>query len=115
MADEWDTATFEQLVADAMDALPGWLAPYLDGVAIQVADAPPAGDRDLYGLYEGIPLGEDPTGALPPVITVFRRPLVEDFGDDAEELRREVQITVAHELAHHFGFDERRLDELGYA
>ena len=48
------------------------------------------------------------------MITLFRVPLVEDFGDDLDELRREVQITVAHELAHLFGFDEKRIDELGY-
>ena len=53
-------------------------------------------------------------GQLPPVITLFQEPLEEDFGHDPRELRREVQITVAHELAHLFGFDEDRISELGY-
>jgi predicted Zn-dependent protease with MMP-like domain len=107
-------ARFEQLVEEALDGLPAWLAPYLDQVAVQVEDEPPPGEEDVYGFFEGPELGDDPTGQLPPVITLFRRPLVEDFGDDAEELRHEVRVTVVHELAHRFGFDERRLDELGF-
>jgi predicted Zn-dependent protease with MMP-like domain len=107
-------ADFEQLVSEALDALPGWLQPFLDEVAVVVEDDPPEGEDDLYGLYEGPELGDDPTGFLPPMITLFRRPLVEDYGDEPAALRREVQITVAHELAHRFGFDEKRLDELGY-
>jgi predicted Zn-dependent protease with MMP-like domain len=105
---------FEQLVADALDALPQWLAPYLAEIAVVVEDEPPPGEDDLYGLYEGPELGDDPTGQPPGVITLFRRPLVEDFGDDPRALRREIAITVAHELAHRFGFDEAALDDLGY-
>ena len=105
---------FETLVRDAMDALPGWLAPYLERISIQIDERPPRGEEDTYALFDGPALGDDPVGMLPPVITLFRRPLVEDFGHDPVVLRREVQITVAHELAHLFGFDENQLDELGY-
>ena len=84
-------------------------------ISVQIEERPPRGEEDTYALFDGPALGDDPVGQLPPVITLFRRPLVEDFGHDPEELRREVQITVAHELAHLFGFDEDRLDELGYA
>jgi len=114
MASSITRSDFETLVRDALDALPGWLQPYLDGVSVQVEDAPPPSDPDLYGLYEGVPFGEDAAGSLPPVISVFYETLAADFGSDRAELAREVRITVAHELAHHFGFDERRLDELGY-
>ena len=48
-------------------------------------------------------------------ISIYRRPLVEDFGDDPTRLQEEIRITVLHELAHYFGIDEERLDELGYA
>jgi predicted Zn-dependent protease with MMP-like domain len=105
---------FETLVRDALDDFPDWLAPYLAGVSVQIEERPPRGEEDVYALFDGPALGDDPVGQLPPVITLFRRPLVDDFGHDPAELRREVQITVAHELAHLFGFDEERLDELGY-
>jgi predicted Zn-dependent protease with MMP-like domain len=104
---------FEALVADALDGLPDWIAPYLDEVALRVEDDPPPGQR-LYGLYEGVPLGRDPTGSLPPTITLFRHPLERDFGHDPARLRHEVRVTVAHEVGHHFGFGEERLHELGY-
>ena len=64
-------------------------------------------DPDLYGIYESAPY-------MPTKITIYRRPLVEDF-DDAAELEEEIRVTVLHELAHYFGIDEGRLDELGYA
>jgi predicted Zn-dependent protease with MMP-like domain len=111
---EASPADFEELVRDALDALPGWLAPYLARISVQIDERPPQGYEDTYALFDGPELGDDPVGQLPPVITLFRRPLIEDFGADPDELRREVQITVAHELAHLFGFGEERLDELGY-
>ena len=107
-------ARFDALVLEALDALPAWLSPFLSEVSVQVEDAPPEGEDDVYGLYDGPSLGDEDAGMLPGVITLFRRPLVEDFGDDEAELQREVAVTVAHELAHRFGFDEDRLDELGY-
>ncbi len=65
-------------------------------------------EPDLYGLFR-----EEPW--LPAKISIYRRPLVEDFGDDPAELEHEIRVTVLHELAHYFGIDEDRLDELGYA
>ena len=71
-------------------------------------------DDALYGLYEGVPRTE--YGAdwvvAPNRITLFRLPLEEDF-PDPDELADEVRITVIHELAHHLGIDDDRLDELG--
>jgi predicted Zn-dependent protease with MMP-like domain len=76
-------------------------------------DAPP--ERGLYGLYEGVPLTERGIDAPlePDRITIFRHTLEQDFRDPAE-LEREISITVLHELAHYFGIDEERLDDLGY-
>ena len=73
-------------------------------------------DPDLFGLYEGVPLPDrgDWAAALPDRIRIFRLPLVESF-PDAAELEHEIRITVLHELAHYFGLDEDRLDELGYS
>ena len=106
--------SFEGHVRAALDSLPPRIAAALDNVAIVIADEHPD-DPDLYGLYEGIPLPErgDMAGALPDTITIFRRPLQEDF-DDPRELEEEIRITVLHELGHYFGLDENRLTELGY-
>ena len=106
--------TFDDHVRAALDSLPGRIASALDNVAVVVADEHPD-DPDLYGLYEGVPLPErgDMAGALPDTITIFRRPLEEDF-DDPRELEHEIRVTVLHELGHYFGLDEDRLGQLGY-
>jgi predicted Zn-dependent protease with MMP-like domain len=65
-------------------------------------------EPDLFGLFEQ-------QEYLPARIAIYRRPLEEEFGDDAAALEDEIRITVLHELAHYFGIDEDRLDELGYA
>ena len=77
-----------------------------------------AEDPDLLGLYFGIPLVERTSsyaGVLPDKIAIYRIPLEEEFGDDPELLEDEIRITVLHEIAHHFGIDEDRLDELGWS
>ena len=107
--------TFEEHVGAALDSLPPKLVAALVNVAVVVEEEHPD-EPDLYGLYEGVPLpersGQD-TGSLPDRIAIFRRPLEEDFPDPAE-LEQEIRITVLHELAHYFGFDEDRIGELGY-
>jgi predicted Zn-dependent protease with MMP-like domain len=98
--------TFEEHVRRALDELPPHLAGALENVAVVVADEDPD-DPDLFGVWESHPY-------LPDTITIFRRPLVESF-PDPRELEEEIRITVLHELAHYFGIDEDRLDELGYS
>lgn len=97
---------FEDHVAAALDSLPPELARALDNLAV-VVEEEASDDRDLFGLWES-------ADYLPDKITIFRRPLVEAFPDPAE-LESQIRITVLHELAHYFGLDEDRLDELGYA
>jgi predicted Zn-dependent protease with MMP-like domain len=109
-----DDATFDELVRDALDELPAWVLPYLDDVAIQVVDRPDPGMGDLYGLYVGVPIGGDPVGQLPPSISIFRSTLERDFGRNHARLAHQVRITVMHEIAHHFGIDDDRLETLGY-
>ena len=99
--------TFDEQVRVALDALPPDIAERLENVAVVVEDENPE-DPDLLGLFQ-----EEPW--LPAKVTVYRRPLEEEFGDAPDELRREIRITVLHELAHYFGLDEERLEELGYA
>ena len=106
---------FDAEVRAALDSLPPRIAQALDNVAVVIEDENPA-DPDLFGLYEGVPLperGQSYGGQLPDRITIYRLPLEESFEDPAE-LREEIRITVLHELAHYFGIDEDRLEELGY-
>ena len=68
-------------------------------------------------LDRALPLPEryDYAGVLPDKIAVYRLPLEEEFGDDPQLLVEEIRVTVLHELAHHFGIDEDRLEELGWS
>ena len=98
---------FEDHVRAALDSLPPELARGLENVAVVVEEQNPE-EPDLYGLFDEPPY-------LPARIAIYRRQLVEDFGDDPAALEHEIRVTVLHELAHYFGIDEDRLDELGYA
>jgi predicted Zn-dependent protease with MMP-like domain len=97
---------FDEHVRRALDALPPDLARGLKNVAVVIEDEN-SQDPGLFGLFEEAPY-------MPAKVTIYRRPLEEDFGDDPELLEDEIRITVLHELAHYFGIDEERLDELGY-
>jgi predicted Zn-dependent protease with MMP-like domain len=110
-----DREDFERLVADAMDEVPEPFATALDEVAVVVEERSPPDMPSLYGLYIGVPRTEGSflSGALPPRIAVYMHPLI-DHCATAGELVEQVRVTVLHELAHHLGFDEDRLDELGY-
>ena len=85
----------------------------MDNVVILVEDEHPT--EDILGLYEGVALTErfEYSGHLPDVITIYRLPNL-DMVDDADTARREIAITVAHEVGHHFGIDDERLHELGF-
>jgi predicted Zn-dependent protease with MMP-like domain len=112
---------FERLIEDAIASLPNDLLGYLDDVQVTVEDVPPSSASSghaegvLLGLYEGMPRTEREHGlaVLPDRITLFRRPL-EARARDRGELAELVRDTVVHELAHHFGIDDDRLDELGW-
>jgi predicted Zn-dependent protease with MMP-like domain len=111
------TDPFQAAVDRALDSLPRDIAKVIDNLEMTIEDHYP-GDPDLYGLYEGIPMTQrmgDDTLLLPDRIRIFKRPLVEDFGDDPERLNHEIRVTVLHELAHYLGIDEERLAELGWA
>jgi predicted Zn-dependent protease with MMP-like domain len=113
--DELSQGAFEQLVADALDLLPDELAALVDNVAVFVEDEHPD-DPDLLGLYEGQPLterGEYGGLVMPDRITIYRLAIC-DMCDTEEEVVEEVAVIVVHEVAHHFGIDDRRLHELGW-
>jgi predicted Zn-dependent protease with MMP-like domain len=106
-------ARFQELVADALDSLPEELGQLMDNVWVTVEDDSPEG---LLGLYDGVPLTErDSYGGmvLPDRITIFRLPICEECETD-EDVVEMVRDTVIHEVAHHFGIDDDRLEELGW-
>jgi predicted Zn-dependent protease with MMP-like domain len=97
---------FDEHVRRALDELPPDLARGLKNVAV-VVEEENAQEPDLLGLFEEGPY-------MPAKVTIYRQPLEEAFGHDPEQLEHEIRITVLHELAHYFGIDEERLDQLGY-
>ena len=99
---------FEELVRDALDELPDLLQNALAHVAVVISDG---GRRaHAYGLYQGDGAHREDH---PDRIVIFRDTLRRDFGDDAELLREQIVRVVRHELAHHVGFDEMGVGELG--
>ncbi|MBS4728014.1 metallopeptidase family protein [Mycobacterium sp. SM1] len=116
MAVRMDPQRFDELVSGALDRIPHELAAVMDNVVVLVADRHPE-EPGLLGLYEGVALTERGctyAGSLPDTITIYREALLEACDSD-EELAEQVAITVIHEVAHHFGIDDDRLHELGWA
>lgn len=106
---------FAELVANALDELPPELGRLMENVAVVVDNVSSPGA--VLGLYEGIPLterGEYGGLAMPDRITVFRRAICAACADE-ETVVAQVRITVVHEVAHHFGMSDERLDELGWS
>lgn len=114
---------FERLVAEAVKALPDEFLARLENIDITVEDAPTKEqlrenhlprNYTLLGLYEGVPLTE--RGAhyglvLPDKITIFQKP-IEASCHNASEIIAEVESTVRHEIAHHFGMSDAWLSQL---
>jgi len=114
---EVDEERFAELVEQAFERLPPELAALMDNVVLFIEDDAPADDPDLLGFYDGVPLTERDSmygGVLPDRIFVFRNPTLSICETEADVVE-EVGITVVHEIAHHFGIDDDRLHELGYA
>jgi len=119
-----ERARFVGLVRQALRDVPPPFRAYLHELDIVVkrrpsasdlADADLTADESMYGFYRGVPLTERDSGyhlAVPDVIHIYQEPLEEDFIDE-QELIAEIRTTVLHELAHHFGIGDDRLDELG--
>jgi len=117
-------AEFDRAVEEALAEVPPEFEPYLENVMIEVQRRPDAAllrehdvPDDLLGLYIGQPLEErGPEGLhtrLPDRILIFRDNLCE-MCRSRDELVDEIRVTVLHEIGHHFGLDEDRLEELGY-
>jgi predicted Zn-dependent protease with MMP-like domain len=112
---------FERVVAKALDGLPSEVAAFLENVALVIEDEPTEEDLveagldpendTLFGIYQGLALpdrGGSYGNVLPDRIVIYRRPLLEEC-DDRNELIREIQDTVVHEIGHYFGLGEEDL------
>jgi predicted Zn-dependent protease with MMP-like domain len=125
MAYRLSKPAFGQLVERALDELPAPFADFLAEVPVEVRDCPTAaqlrlvGVRQnslLLGLYHGRPITQrsvEDSGRLPDVIYIFQEP-IQQVSNSEEELTDQVRKTVLHEIGHHFGMNERELEELGY-
>jgi predicted Zn-dependent protease with MMP-like domain len=108
--DPYDDSDFEALVADALDELPDLLRALVQNHNVAVVISDGGRRRGAYGLYHGDGATRDD---VPDRIVIYRDTLRRDFGHDAELLRDQVTRTVRHELAHHVGFDELGVRDLG--
>jgi predicted Zn-dependent protease with MMP-like domain len=106
--DPYDESDFKALVRSAVDELPLEFHRALEHVAIVVSDG--GRRRRAYGLYQGDTVAQD---FFHDRIVIFRDTLLRDLGHDTELLKAQVTRTVRHELAHHLGWDEKGVRELG--
>jgi predicted Zn-dependent protease with MMP-like domain len=112
---EVDEESFGGLVEQALDSIPEELGRMMRNVVVVVEDM--GASPNLLGLYHGVPLTRRTTsyaGFLPDRITIYRLPILRRCAT-LDDVVRQVQITVVHEVAHHFGIGDKRLHELGWA
>lgn len=108
----------QRVVDDVLALLPAELRALANECVIELADRadePPGQEGELLGYFEGN-CRFDPAPAAPdelPRVTLFLLALWEFSEEDPDEFREEVRITLLHELAHYFGFDEDEMAERG--
>ena len=119
-----ETQRFEQMVARAIESMPEEIRERLENIDVVVADYPTRDqlyrsglkrNEALLGLYEGVPLTRRTHGygfVTPDKITIFQRSIEAACRNDAQ-ITSKIQQVVRHEIAHHFGIDDDRLEELG--
>lgn len=105
---EQPPSEFDELVAEAIDDLPEDLHHVVEGIPILVSHF--GHEVGAYGLYVGDTVAGD---SYRDHIVIYQDTLERDFGHDRVLLRAQVERTVRHEIAHHLGWDERGVRELG--
>ncbi len=99
---------FDLLVTDAIDSLPPEFQALLDRTPVVVSQL--GAENRAYGHYFGDTVARDD---YPDRIVLYQDTLERDFGHDPALLRAQVERTLRHELAHHLGWHERGVSELG--
>jgi len=119
-----DSQKFAQLVAKAIENLPDEFRERLENIDVVVADEPTRAQlrrsglrrqETLLGLYEGVPLTRRSNNygfATPDKVTIFQKP-IENLCQNDAQIIAEIKRVVRHEIAHHFGINDKRLKELG--
>ena len=114
---------FEKLVKQGVEQLPRHIRKLLENVDIVIEDWPSKSIIEklrlpnkyaLFGLYQGVPKtkrGTHYANVLPDKITLFKKP-IEESAKSPEEIKNIVKRVVWHEIAHHFGLDEKRVRQL---
>lgn len=122
-----DLDAFAELVSEALRSLPEEFVDGLENIQVDIEEWPtredllaaglsPKARHSLLGLYHGVPLTERGAFymAFPDHISIYQKPIEAVAGGDEEEIKRQVRETVIHEIAHYYGIDDDRLDELGW-
>jgi predicted Zn-dependent protease with MMP-like domain len=116
-----DAATFDRLARAAIARLPALFREHLDGVVVRIEEFADAETLqsvglddpwELTGLYHGRPLGEQSiwnSGELPPVISLYRQPLLAEWCETGVKLDDLVTHVIVHEVGHHFGLSDEEM------
>jgi predicted Zn-dependent protease with MMP-like domain len=117
-------ADIERLAQAAVERLPDLFRQHLAAVILKVEDFPDAdvieamqleSPFDILGLYWGHHVGDpgaDLTGALPPTIYLYRRPILDEWADGGHSLEQLVTHVLVHEVGHHFGLSDDDIDAI---
>ena len=122
-----DLDAFAELVSEALQSLPEEFLDGLENIQVDIEEWPtpedlaaaglsPRAKYSLLGLYHGVPLTDRGVFymAFPDRISIYQRPIEAVARGDEEEIKQQVRQTVIHEIAHYYGIDDERLDELGW-
>ena len=117
-------ADIEALAQAAIERLPDLFRQHLGSVLLRVEDFPDAeviaemeldSEWDILGLYQGRPVGmkgDEPTGALPDMIFLYRRPLLDEWCQSDDSLEAIVTHVLVHEVGHHFGLSDEAMEAI---
>lgn len=117
-------ADIDALAQAAIERLPDQFRYWLGPVLLRVEDFPDAEviaemgletEFDILGLYQGRHIGlkgDVPTGALPDIIFLYRRPLLEEWCETGESMEALVTHVLVHEVGHHFGLSDDDMERI---
>ena len=119
-----DAAALERLAEQALARLPERFRTHLAGVVLQIEEEAEDDVLDklglespyeLTGLYSGRSMREDSSwvsGELPPMITLYRRPLLLEWVESEIALEDLIVHVIVHEVGHHFGLSDADMHAL---